>query len=401
MDYERLFSQAGGRLRSSKIRELMKLAGDPEIISMAGGMPDAEHFPYREIREIEESWSPRERAAAYQYGPTGGYPPLLEQIAAYETRSGIDTTGMAILPTSGAQQAIQLLTRIFCDPGDTILVEVPTFIGAVAVFIGYGAEPAGVEMDDRGIVPEALQERIERLGAEGRRPKFLYTNPTFQNPSGITLDQSRRDRVLEICARHELPIVEDDPYHDLYFEGTHADYRSLKARDTEGRVLRVGTFSKILSPGIRLGWILGPPEVLARCETAKQGEDACSSSYSQVLAASYLAGGYVEGYTAKMRRIYGEKCRLALACLEREMPSGVSWSRPAGGFFTWVSLPEQLDSEDLFVRAIEKKVAFVNGAPFHVDGGGRNKLRLAFSNSSPDQIDQGIRRLAAAVRELL
>ncbi|MFH1070263.1 MAG: PLP-dependent aminotransferase family protein, partial [Candidatus Glassbacteria bacterium] len=302
--------------------------------------------------------------------------------------------------TSGAQQAIQLLTRIFCDPGDAILVEVPTFIGAVAVFIGYGADPAGVEMDAEGIVPEALEERIGQLASSGRRPKFLYTNPTFQNPSGITMNQSRRDRVLEICAGHGLPVIEDDPYHDLYFEGRAQDYRSLKARDREGRVIRVGTFSKILSPGIRLGWILGPGEVLARCETAKQGEDACSSSYSQVLAASYLAAGCVEGYTARMRKIYSEKCRLMLSCLEREMPVGVSWSIPAGGFFTWVALPEHQDSEELFRRAIEKKVAFVIGAPFHVDGGGRNKLRLAFSNSSREQIEEGIRRLGAAAREM-
>ena len=401
MDYTLLFSKSGGRLTSSKIRELMKLAADPEIISMAGGMPDAEHFPFREIREIEDSWSTAERAAAFQYGPTGGYPPLLKQIASYEASSGIDMSGQGVLPTSGAQQAIQLLTRIFCDPGETILVEVPSFIGAVAVFIGYGARPEGVEMDDEGIIPENLEERIEKLSAEGRKPKFLYTIPTFQNPGGMTMSQQRRDTVYGICARAGVPIVEDDPYHDLFFTGTHEDYLSIKARDSENRVIRVGTASKILSPGIRLGWIIAPPEVLARCELAKQGEDACSSSYSQVLAASYLAGGYVKPYTEKMRKIYGEKCRLMLSCLESEMPDGVSWTTPAGGFFTWVTLPEGADAEKLFMAAIEKKVAFVTGAPFHVDGRGANKLRLAFSNSSSEQITEGIRRLGQAAREVL
>ncbi|MBW7996837.1 MAG: PLP-dependent aminotransferase family protein [Candidatus Glassbacteria bacterium] len=401
MDYTELFSQGGSRLTSSKIRELMKLAADPEIISMAGGMPDARHFPFREIREIEDGWTDSQRAAAYQYGPTSGYPPLVEQIAAYEANGGIDMSDQRVLPTSGAQQAIQLLTRIFCDPGDTILVEIPTFIGAVAVFIGYGADPAGVRMDDRGIIPEVLEERIGQFIAAGRRPKFLYTNPTFQNPGGVTLPQSRRDSVYEICARHGVPIVEDDPYHDLYFEGGHGDYRSIKARDSESRVVRVGTSSKILSPGIRLGWMVGAPEVVSRCETAKQGEDACSSSYSQVLAASYFAGGYVGPYTEKMRKIYGAKCSLMLECLEREMPDGVSWTRPAGGFFTWVTLPEGSDSEKLFLAAIAKKVAFVTGAPFHVDGLGGNKLRLAFSNSSHEQIEEGIRRLGEAVREVV
>ncbi len=401
MDFTAVFSKGGSRLTSSKIRELMQLAADPEIISMAGGMPDASNFPYDEIREIEEGWSDSERAAAYQYGPTGGYPPLLEQISAYEAASGIEMAGQRVLPTSGAQQAIQLVTRVFCDPGDTVLVEVPTFIGAVAVFIGYGATPAGVELDEDGIIPEALEERIAKLTTAGRKPKFLYTNPTFQNPGGMTLSQSRRDLVLEICARHGVPIIEDDPYHDLYFEGKHEDYRSIKARDTDNLVIRLGTFSKILSPGIRLGWMLGAPEVLRRCETAKQGEDACSSSYSQVLAAGYLKRGFVEPYTARMRKIYGEKCRLTLQCLASEMPAGASWTTPAGGFFIWVTLPDGADSERLFLAAIEKKMAFVTGGPFHVDGGGGNKLRLAFSNSSFEQIRTGIARLAQATREIL
>lgn len=401
MDFSAVFSTGGSRLTSSKIRELMKLAADPEIISMAGGMPDASNFPYREIREIQDGWSDSERAAAYQYGPTGGYPPLVEQISAYEAASGIQMTGQQVLPTSGAQQAIQLITRIFCDPGDTILVEVPTFIGAIAVFIGYGASPAGVELDEDGIIPEALDERIAKLAAAGRKPKFLYTNPTFQNPGGMTLSQNRRDLVYEICARHGLPIIEDDPYHELYFKGTHGDYRSIKARDTDNLVIRLGTFSKILSPGIRLGWMLGAPEVVGRCETAKQGEDACSSSYSQVLAACYLQRGFVEPYTAGMRKIYGEKCRLMLECLEREMPEGVSWTTPAGGFFIWVALPGGADSEKLFLAAIEKKVAFVTGAPFHVDGGGGNKFRLAFSNCGHEQIKEGIRRLGEAAKEIL
>ena len=401
MEFDRFFSAGGSRLKSSKIRELMKLSGDPEIISMAGGSPDAGHFPFEEIRKIIDSWDAAKKAAALQYGATSGYAPLVEQIAGYVSASGVKTRGQAILPTTGAQQAIQLLTRVFCDPGDTVLVELPTFIGAVAVFIGYGAEPAGILMDDQGLIPGELEEKITALREQGCPPKFLYTNPTFQNPSGITMTQSRRDEIYSLCSRYELPVIEDDPYYELYFEGSPEDYRSLKARDTEGRVIRIGTFSKILSPGLRLGWMLGPPEVVVRCETAKQSEDACSSSFSQVVAADYLAAGYVNQYTAKMRPIYSGKCRLMLDCLRKEMPQGVSWSHPAGGFFTWLTLPGHLDSEKLLVESIKNKVAFVTGSPFHVDGGGRNKLRLAFSNSSPEQIEEGVKRLAGVTRSML
>jgi 2-aminoadipate transaminase len=401
MEFDKFFSAAGSRLKSSKIRELMKLAGDPEIISMGGGLPDAEHFPFEEIRKIIDSWDGVKRTAALQYGATGGYGPLVEQIAEYVSASGVQTHGQAILPTTGAQQAIQLLTRVFCDPGDTVLVELPTFIGAVAVFIGYGADPVGLLMDDQGLVPGELEEKITGLREQNRSPKFLYTNPTFQNPTGITMSQSRRDEIYSLCSRYDVPIIEDDPYYELYFEGGPEDYRSLKARDKDDRVIRIGTFSKILSPGLRLGWILGPPDVVSRCELAKQSEDACSSSFSQVVAADYLAAGYVNQYTAKMRPIYSSKCRLMLDCLQKEMPEGVSWSHPAGGFFTWLTLPGHMDSEKLLLESIKHKVAFVTGSPFHVDGGGRNKLRLAFSNSSLEQIEEGVKRLAGAVRSML
>ncbi len=401
MDFEKLYSSSGGRLTSSKIRELMKLIGTPGIISMAGGLPDPEHFPFEEIRRIMDSWDEGKRIAALQYGPTGGYPPMLESVARYLSVSGVDTQGQTILPTTGAQQAIQLLTRVFCDPGDVVIVEAPTFIGALAVFISYGVELAGVRMDDQGMVTAELAERIENLISQGKRVKFIYTNPTFQNPSGITMSQARRDELYEICRRFSLVIIEDDPYYELYFEGSPADYRNLKSRDADNRVILVNTFSKILSPGLRLGWMTGPSEVVSRCELAKQGVDACSSSLGQVIAADYLDSGAVKTYCAKMRPIYAEKCKVMLEALSSGMPEGVSWSHPAGGFFIWVALPEELDSEALLVESIENKVAFVTGEPFHVDGKGANKLRLAFSNSTLEQITEGVGRLAKTVRGMM
>ena len=401
MEFEKFFSAAGSRLKSSKIRELMKLAGTPGIISMGGGMPDAEHFPFKEIKEIIGSWDSARQAAALQYGATGGYPPLVEEIGRYVSAGRVKLEGQAILPTSGAQQAIQLITRTFCDPGDTILAEIPTFIGAVAAFVGYGARPAGVPMDEEGLIPQALEEKIKELEKINKKAKFLYTIPNFQNPSGLTMSQSRRDEIYAVCRSFNLPIVEDDPYYELYFQGSPADYRNIKSRDTDSRVILLNTFSKILSPGMRLGWMVAPREVVARCELAKQSEDACSSSFSQVVAADYLARGCVAEYTARMRPIYREKCRLMLECLKAGMPEGVSWSNPKGGFFIWLTLPVKLDSEDLLRESLKHKVAFVTGEPFHVDGGGKNKLRLAFSNSSAQQIEEGIRRLAESVRSML
>jgi 2-aminoadipate transaminase len=401
MDFDKLLSASGNRLKSSKIRELMKLAGTPGIISMAGGMPDAEHFPYAEVQRIINSWDSRKKAFAFQYGPTGGYPPLVEQIKAYVAGGGVDLEGQAILPTTGAQQAIQLVTRVLTDPGDTVLVELPSFIGALAAFAGYGVTAAGVEMDGHGLVPSALEKKYRELAALGKTPKFLYTNPTFQNPSGITMSQARRDEIYALAGSLDLPVIEDDPYFELYFEGDPEDYRNLKSRDTEDRVILLNTFSKILSPGIRLGWMVGPEKVVARCEVAKQSEDACSSSFSQVVAADYMEAGLVEAYTTRMRGIYAAKCRLMLDMLELEMPEGVSWSRPAGGFFIWVSMPESMDSEALLVECLKHKVAFVTGAPFHADGKGANKLRLAFSNSSAEEITEGIRRLASVLTGML
>ena len=401
MEFDKFFSKSGSRLKSSKIRELMKLAGVPGIISMAGGMPDPEHFPFKEIKKIIEAWDAAKQAAALQYGSTSGYPPLLKEIQNYVAAGGVNFDGQAVLPTTGAQQAIQLVTRVLCDPGDIVLVEVPTFIGAVAVFIGYGAKPEGVPMDSQGLIPQALEKKLEELKSAGLKPKFLYTIPNFQNPSGLTMSQQRRDKIYSICRRFDLPVVEDDPYYELYFEGSAADYRNIKSRDTDNRVILLNTFSKILSPGLRLGWMVGPEKVVAACELAKQSEDACSSSFSQVVASDYLALGCVAEYTAKMRVIYSEKCRLMLERLAAEMPEGVSWSEPRGGFFVWVSLPGSLDSEKLLIESVKHKVAFVTGAPFHVDGQGADKLRLAFSNPSRQEIEEGIRRLGGVIRSML
>ena len=215
------------------------------------------------------------------------------------------------------------------------------------------------------------------------------------------MSQPRRDELYEICRRFSLAIVEDDPYYELYFEGSPADYRNLKSRDADNQVILVNTFSKILSPGIRLGWMTGPAEVVSRCELAKQGMDACSSSLSQVIAADYLDSGAVKSYCARMRPIYAEKCRVMLEALQAEMPEGVSWSHPAGGFFIWVTLPQGMDSEALLVESIKNNVAFVTGAPFYADGKGANNLRLAFSNSSQEQITEGVRRLAKTVKNMM
>lgn len=395
------FSSAGGRLRRSEIRELLKLTRQPGTISFGGGLPDPEIFPYEAV-EAASLRAIRERGRlALQYSPTEGEPFLREQIAAYLQRQGEPAPLDELLVVSSSQQALDLLGKILLDPGDPIIIERPTYLGAIQAFRLLNADFVGVDMDEEGILPDRLEEEVIRLAREGRKPKFVYLIPDFQNPSGINLTLERRKRILEIAAKHDLLVVEDSPYRELRYSGELIP--SIRSLDTEGRVIQLKTFSKIFSPGFRLGWIVAPPAALDKLVMAKQGTDLCTSAYVSIMAAYLLADGYVEKQVRVARDLYARKAAVMLEALNQHMPrhESIWWSRPEGGMFLWLHLPEGVDVVEMIRDAVEAKVAYVIGTGFYTDGSGRNEMRLNFSYPTEDEIVEGVRRLAGLVTKRL
>ena len=395
MDFSSRFSDSTLRLKSSKIRELFKLANVPGIISMAGGNPDSAGFPFEEIKKIIEGWSYDTAKKALQYGTTKGYIPLLEKIADWmETKKRVSMRRQEVLITTGSQQALALISKLFHNEDDVVLVELPSFIGAIAAFYSFMGKIEGVRIDDEGIVIGDLERTIEKCKDKGRVVKFIYTIPNFNNPSGITLSRERRGKLLDVARRYEIPIVEDDPYGDLFLEGNEEDYLPVKSFDTDCRVIYLGTFSKILSPGFRVGWIVADDELIAKLELQKQSFDACTPTFSQYIAHDYMSKGYINTYIDSMRKVYREKRDAMLAALERYMPEGITWTSPKGGVFVWLTLPKGIDAEDVFRKAVGRKVAFVTGDAFLPEDYAKNHIRLAYSDLDPERIETGIMILA-------
>jgi 2-aminoadipate transaminase len=302
VDIKNLFSDSARQLKSSKIRELMKMANTPGIISMAGGMPDSESFPFDEIKNIINSWPYSRAKIALQYGTTRGYTPLIDGVAQWmKEEKKIGMENQEIIITTGSQQALALVSKIFLDPNDVVLVEIPSFIGAIASFYSFMGTIIGVGMDEAGILPDELEKKIKEVKQTGRPVKLIYTIPNFNNPSGITLSSDRRKQILDISYTYGIPLVEDDPYGELYYEGTAREYTPIKSIDERGTVCYLGTFSKVLSPGIRVGWIVANREIVAKLELQKQSFDACTSTLSQLIAHDYLKNGYIAHYTEKMK----------------------------------------------------------------------------------------------------
>ena len=402
MDFTSLYSESCLRLKSSKIRELFKMAKAPGIISMAGGMPDSQNLPFNEVKEIINSWSFDKAKNALQYGTTKGYPPLLEGIKDLMIKKkNISMDDQEIIVTTGSQQALSILSKLFIEKDDAVIVEIPSFIGAIAAFYSYMGQPVGVAIDDNGIIIDDLVKKIEGLRAENRKVKFIYTIANFNNPSGVTLEQKRRKELLEASCKYGVPVIEDDPYGDLYFDGDEADYRPIKSIDKYNNVIYLGTFSKILSPGIRVGWVVAPKELVAKIELQKQSLDACTPTLSQVIAYDYLAKGYIEAYTSKMRPIYKEKRDAMLSALQTYMPDQVSWTKPKGGLFVWLTLPGHMDSEDVFKTAVKKNVAFVTGDAFLPADSPKNYIRLTFGDLPVDKITSGVEILAGVIGDML
>ncbi|MFB3854118.1 MAG: PLP-dependent aminotransferase family protein [Vicinamibacterales bacterium] len=390
-------------MRSSAVRELLKLTEQPDVISFAGGLPAPDVFPIERFAEAAAALLQKHGAKALQYGTTEGCRPLRELIAAMSCRYGIVVEPDNVLITAGSQQALDLIGKVFVNPGDHILVERPTYLGALQAWNAYQAEYIPVPLDESGLPPDALESAM-RSG-----PKFVYALPNFQNPCGITWTEERRTKLLEVADHYGVPVLEDDPYGQLRYEGDHipplvaldAKLQGNNGAPYTGNVIYLSTFSKTLAPGLRLAWVIAPNDVIKKLVQAKQGADLHASTLSQMLAYEVLKDDFLPAHVKKIRAVYGERRDAMLKALEDFFPPGVSWTRPQGGLFLWLTFPEWLDAGDLLKEAVKEKVAFVPGVSFHSDGGGKNTARLNFSFSEPKTIEEGIRRLGRVVERVI
>ena len=393
---DRYFSASARGMRFSAIRRMSALIERPGVISFAPGQPSPETFPVEAFQEVVREIIARDSATAFQYILTRGVGALVAAVGEYARAKGISATAAETILTEGSQQGLDLVTRVLVDPGDVVLVELPSYIGAIAAFRAAQARMVGVRLEDDGLDLDDLRRRHREEVAAGRAVKFLYVVPSFQNPSGISHSLAKRRGLLAVARELDLLIVEDDPYGDLYFEGDPLP--TLKSLDHDGRVLYLSSFSKILAPGLRTAFLIGPEELLAKVEIAKQSANLCGSGLDQRIILACLQRGLIEEQKARIRPYYRAKRDVMLEALEAEMPRGTRWTRPEGGLFVWATLPEGLDAEALIEAAVEEGVAYVPGAPFFVDGTGARTLRLTFAKEAADAITEGVRRLARVVQ---
>ncbi|HHH53916.1 MAG TPA: PLP-dependent aminotransferase family protein [Bacteroidetes bacterium] len=392
------FSKSVEQLRSSEIRDLMKLATHPGIISFAGGMPNNDLFPIKEIEEIFNNLSDEKKKTAFQYGPTQGYPPLLKSLKKFLKTKGLPVESNKLLITTGSLQAINILTKEFIDPGDTIITENPSFIGAISVFKSYQARMESIPVNKDGIDIGILKKKIDHLDP---KPKFIYLTPNFHNPAGITYSQEKRMELMEFLGGKDIIVIEDDAYNDLYFDDEAKKMAiPMKCNEPDDvTICYTGSFSKILGPGFRLGWLLVNDEIYEKCELIKQAMDACSPNFTQVLANEFLAQGKIYPYLDFLRKEYHQRKILMDKALNKYMPEYVSWNEPNGGFYFWCTLPAKFDSSEIMKIAIKNGAVFVSGKTFDPAGVKNNNFRLSFSNMGKNQIDKGIKIIADSIRE--
>lgn len=384
-------------MKRSAIRELLKLTNDPEIISFAGGLPAPETFPVKELQECVQDVLQNEAKSALQYGATEGDTRLRELIVEDYRKQGFDITVDNVMITTASQQGLDLVSKIFIDRGDTLICGLPSYLGGLGAFNAYGAKPVGIKFDENGMRADKLEATLQELEKKGQKPKFIYVIPDFQNPAGVTMPEFRRKEIIDIAHKHDILILEDSPYKELRFEGK--PQKTLYALDNTGQVITLGTFSKIFVPGFRLGWAVAHPDVIDQMVKAKQSTDLCTSPFVQKIAIKYIEKGYYAKNLQKTIENYRQKKEVMMEAFEKYMPEGVSWTRPEGGLFLFLTLPEGMDSEKLFLKAIEKKVAFVIGQVFHCDGSGKNTMRINFSYATKEQNVEGVKRLAAVIKE--
>ena len=395
--YAGLFASRTRVMTSSAMRDLMAVTARPEVISLAGGLPDTSTFPKETFAAVSARIAEESCAKALQYGPTEGLEETKDCIAEVMAAEGMRADREDMIVTTGGQQVIDLVTKTLIDPGDVIVAEGPTYPGAVPVFHAYQADVVQVDMDAEGMRVDLLEETLERLDTEGRSPKFIYTVPTFQNPAGVTMSLPRRKRLVEVAAERELLVLEDNPYGLLRYEGDALP--PLYSLDGGVFVMYLGTFSKILSPGIRLGWVVAPPPVLEKINLGKQEVDLCTSTLSQLMVQAYFEGFDWRDYVRSLTDIYRTRRDAMLDALAESFPSQAEWTRPGGGLFVWATLPEFIDTTDLLALALRDNVAFVPGTAAYLDGRGHNSMRLNFSGAGEDDIREGIRRIGEVIKE--
>jgi 2-aminoadipate transaminase len=401
--WEYRYADRTRKMSSSVIRELLKLTEQPDVISFAGGLPAPEMFPVKEFQEACNQVLSDHGAQALQYSTTEGYLPLRELIVRHNARFNVKVTTENILITSGSQQALDFIGRLFINRGDHVVVESPTYVGALQAWNAYGAQYISVESDENGMIVDKLEEAL-RIG-----PKFIYVLPNFQNPSGATMSMERRQQLIRLADQYGVPIVEDDPYGQLRYDGRHipslstldSRYRETKGDEYSGNVIYLSTFSKLLAPGLRLGWVIAPPQVIRKLVLTKQAADLHTSSFNQHVAYEVAKNGFLDEHVKLIRATYRDRRDVMLEMMDEVFPTEMRWNKPLGGMFLWGILPEGVDAAEVLKTAVERKVAFVPGVAFHSNGSGKNTMRLNFSFSSPDTIREGMTRLGTTLKEEL
>ena len=398
LELENRFASRAAHMKPSEIRSLFAVASRPEIVSLAGGMPNLSALPMDMMAEVVRELVATNGTEALQYGSGQGHPLLREQICEVMALEGIRANADDVIVTTGSQQALDLISRIFIDPGDVVLVEAPSYVGALGTFAQYQASVVHVETDNDGMVPAALAEAIKSVRATGRKIKFLYLIPNYQNPTGVMLSAIRRTEILEICAKEEIFIVEDNPYGLLGFDGPSPN--SMRAQDSEN-VIYLGSFSKTIASGLRVGWALVPQSIKDKMVIASESSILCPSNFTQLTISSYLKNQPWRDQIASFVDLYRVRRDAMLESLDAHFPKEATWTRPGGGFYVWITLPPEIDTKAMVPKAIVAKVAYVPGIAFYADGFGSWQMRLSYCHPTPERIREGVKALGAVVKKEL
>jgi 2-aminoadipate transaminase len=394
---ESIFSDMVNRSKRSAIREILKLTQQPDIISFAGGLPAPESFPIDDLKEIVNKVLYEDGAAALQYDATEGLMELRKTLVKKYQNEGVNCSIENLIITTASQQGLDLLGRVFLNKGDKVICGLPSYLGGISAFVSYGAEMIGVPLDKHGMRADLLEARLQELMAKNQKPKFIYIIPDFQNPAGITMPKERRLEIIALAHKYDVLIVEDSPYREIRFEGEHQPM--MYQLDDTGHVITLGTFSKIVAPGFRIGWVIADPRINDKLVVSKQSADLCTPTFVQKIAAKYMQSNQFTKNLNKTINLYHKRRDIMLDGFKKYMPKEVSWTEPEGGLFLFITLPEYMDAEKLFFKAVEKKVAFVVGHVFYANGKGQNTLRLNFSFVNEEQNKLGVKRLAEVIQE--